>query len=96
MLNAPSPRSVLRPTPAGRSLKIRSPLSSSPVRKVYGDALDVLNEMPICRFFTIWLLSVAFRRCRTSLFAGPQSRLRSPNAGTLNAPSLLLRFLASV
>ena len=32
------PRSVLRPTPRGRSLKIKSPLSSEPVLIVYGGA----------------------------------------------------------
>src|SRR5687768_4111107 len=59
---SPSPRSVLRVRPAGRSLKIRSPLSSVPVRMVYGEADEWFIDRKKFRFFNAWLFTPTLTR----------------------------------
>src|SRR5262249_58707711 len=86
------PRAVLRPTPSGRSLNTRSRLVSTPVRIVYGCALDVLKLMFAVRFLSWLLLQFTLNRRRMSNAAGPQSSIRRPVAGMANGPSVSLRF----
>src|SRR3989442_2868285 len=81
-LNVPVPRSVLRPTPSGRSLKIRSPLLSTPVLIVYGDPLAAIRFMFAVKFRSHCSVKNPFMRCRTSKLAGPHSETRLPVAGT--------------
>src|SRR4051812_27921517 len=87
-VNVPSPRRVLRPTPSGRSLKIRSPLVSTPVLIVYGDPLATFRLRFALKFLICCEPRNALKRWRTSLFAVPHSAARLPVAGGLNAPSV--------
>jgi len=87
--NRPSPRSELRPTPAGRSLKIRSPLVSTPVLIVYGVPVASTKFRFALKLRSACVPKNAFTRCRMSFEPGPHSASRLPVAGTLNAPSTL-------
>src|SRR5512145_2630212 len=68
-----APRTLLRPTPVGRSLKIVSPLSSKPVVIVYGGA----DEYCACMLPRIprpsGVLAMKNTRWRMSMADGPQS-----------------------
>src|SRR5262249_37836365 len=82
----PSARSVLRPTPAGRSLKIPSPLVSWPVSSVYGGALLVLTLRPMTMLRTTWLLIERLRRCLMSTVGAPPPNTACPGMLLLTPP----------
>src|SRR5262245_55096341 len=86
-------RAELRPMPSGRSLKIKSPLLSRPVRMLRGGALDQLPLSRRLMFLNAAELNDMFSRCRMSPRDGPHSSARSPVAGTDQAPSELFRSL---
>src|SRR5687767_2037072 len=62
----PLVRAELRPTPAGRSLNTRSPLSSIPVRMVSGDADDPPNPSRALRLRSALLVIATWPLCRRS------------------------------
>src|SRR6185503_7485685 len=92
-----TPRAVLRPMPAGRSLVSPSRLASRPVVIVYGDA-DCARRLaskrnPAHRL----LLTDPCSRCRLSRRDGPPPPNRSKlSGGRLSAPSLSSKASPSV
>ncbi len=72
-------------------MKIRSPLRSTPLRIVYGGAVDIEKFRFALKLRSAWVPKNAFSRWRMSSPPGPHSAARLPVAGTLNAPSVLFR-----
>src|SRR5436190_13260434 len=93
VFHCPAPRALFRVTPAGRSLKIKSPLSSRPEVIEYGAPVDALTLIDIFKFRSWLRLNEPFARCTADPADGPHSLDNCPLAGVLNAPSVL--FLLS-
>src|SRR5207237_3807426 len=85
-LTCPLARRVLRPTPAGRSLKMPSPLVSRPVSSEYGGAELALTFTASRRLRTIWLLNETFMRCRTSMPPEPPPNAMTPGTNCAKPP----------